>query len=112
MENRKVRIDNREQENEKQGQEDFVAIAVDIQVPLSIGLPPNGLTAATERVLADWPGCPLASILDDPSLFFDLHISETISCNPKGMLQLRKEHRAMSFHWIGVCAFGYKSIMF
>ena len=53
MEDGKVKVENRKQENERQGKEQPLVIPVNVQVCFPVRLPPNGLTASIENVFAE-----------------------------------------------------------
>ena len=54
MENGEVGIENGKQDNEEEGDEEIVAIEVDIDMGFPIRSPPNGSTATEEHISAEW----------------------------------------------------------
>ena len=78
MEDGKVKVENRKQENERQGKEEPSVIPVNVQVCSLVRLPPNGLTAPGEHVPADRFRWFLTPVLDDAFVFFGLSILKTI----------------------------------
>ena len=78
MEDGKVKVENRKQQNERQGKEEPLVIPVNIQICSPVLLPSNGLTASIEHVPADRSRWFLTPILDDAFVFFALGILKTI----------------------------------
>jgi hypothetical protein len=62
MEDREVGIENGEQDDKEEGEEEVMAIEIDIKVGFPVVLPPNRSTPPEEHVSAEWFGWPLASI--------------------------------------------------
>jgi hypothetical protein len=62
MDDRKVGIENGEQDDEEKSSEEFVAVAVNTQMDFPIRLSPDGLTAPRKHVPAERPCWPLPPI--------------------------------------------------
>jgi len=54
MEDGEIGIENGKQDNEEEGDEEIMAIEVDIYMGFAIRSPPNGSTATEEHVSAQW----------------------------------------------------------
>lgn len=62
MEDREIGVENGKQDNEEEGEEEVMAVDVDVYVGFPILLPPNGSAAAEEHISAEWARWPLSSI--------------------------------------------------
>ena len=78
VEEGEVKIENRKQENERQGEEEPSAIPVNVQICCPVLLSSNGLTASTGHVTAERLCWFLTPILEDTFLFFGSDILKTI----------------------------------
>ena len=78
MEDGKVKVENRKQENERQGEEEPLVIPVNIQVCSPVLLPSNGLTTPGEHVPAHRFRWLLTPVLDDAFVSSGLGILKTI----------------------------------
>ena len=76
MEDGEVGIENAEQDNEKEEEEEVMAIDVDIYMVFSIRSPPNGSTATEEDMSAEWFRWLLPSIPYYSSILFELDHSD------------------------------------
>ncbi len=80
MEDGKVKVENRKQENERQCKEEPSVIPVNIQICCPVLLSSNGLAASIKDVSADrfrWFSTP---ILEDAFIAFGLGVLKTIQC--------------------------------
>jgi len=78
LEDRKVKVENRKQENERQCKEEPSVIPVNIQICCPVLLSSNGLAASIKDVSADRFRWFLTPILEDALIFFGSGIWETI----------------------------------
>ena len=76
MEDGEVGIENAEQDNEKEEEEEVMAIDVDIYMVFPIRSPPNGSTATEEDMSAEWFRWLLPSIPYYSSILFELDHSD------------------------------------
>ncbi len=90
MEDGKVKVEDRKQENDRQGKEEPLVIPVNVQVCSPVLLPSNGLAAPIENISADRSRWFLTPVPDDAFVFSGLgilktiqHIGRTVHVHPK-----------------------------
>jgi hypothetical protein len=98
MEHRKVGIQDTEQDDEEKRGEEFIAVAVNIQMGFAIRPPSNRLAVSREHVSARWFCWPLASIRDGSLVpFQSFHYSPLeCFCIPKSEPARRGSEKALS----------------
>lgn len=72
MKDREVGVENGKEDNEEEGEEEVMAIDVDVYVGFPIRLSPNGSTATEEHMPAERARWALSSILSRSPIFFPL----------------------------------------
>ena len=92
MEYREVGIENAEQDNEEEGNEEVMAIELDIYMGFPIRLPPNGLTATEEHISAEWFRWLLPSIPYYSSILFGSDHCSPLDASLQKRFQRVKNH--------------------
>jgi hypothetical protein len=68
QENRQIRIEYRQQKDEKQGDKQPLAVPISIQIGIPVGQSPNSLPAPEEHIPTEWSGRSLSSIPEKTSV--------------------------------------------